>query len=264
MQSILIIGGGNMGSALALRWREAFADASLTVVDPNTAKRSALVKRGITCAAALTAYRDLPDVVVLCVKPQQAAAVLAHLRKKRAQFRSSLLVSVMAGVKLAALTGSSEMVARAMPNTPVHLGEGMSVLCAPGLAAKPRTTLTRLFSAAGKVAWVEQEKELHAVTAISGSGPAYVFAFMEALQEAAESLGLARDIARTLVTQTVRGAALLADAHAGDVATLRRNVTSPNGTTQAALKQFKKGKLTPLVTRAARAAKKRSKQLSSQ
>jgi pyrroline-5-carboxylate reductase len=261
MQSILIIGGGNMGGALASRWRAAFKDATITVIDPDAKKRAAFIKQGIAANASLGRYKASPTVVVLAIKPQSSLAVIDQLRAARAQYRDAILVSIMAGVKLEVFSGIGRYAVRAMPNTPAMIGQGMSVLYAPKLPSQHRNPLRLLFAAVGAVAWVETEKELHAVTAISGSGPAYLFAFMEALMKAGESLGLSPLHSRILVTQTMKGSALLADAKDGQVRDLRKAVTSPSGTTEAALKAFKKGKLERLVKQAAKTAEKRSRKL---
>lgn len=257
---ILIIGGGNMGGALASRWHQSFKDASVHVIEPDALKRKKLGGAGVKSHATLSQYAGTPSIVVLAVKPQSAKTVLTALKKKRGA-KSALLVSIMAGVPLSALAGVTPHIARVMPNTPALIGEGMSAICAPRLTEKQRNTVKALFGAVGAVVMVAKEKEMHAVTAISGSGPAYLFAFMEALIKASKSLGLGPELSRTLVTQTMRGAALLADQASGDVTRLREQVTSPKGTTEAALKSFKKHKLDGAVKNAARAAAKRSKKL---
>lgn len=253
---ILVIGGGNMGGAMALRWHRAGYD--VTVIEPDEARRNNLATQGLTCHTAL---EDAPqaDIAILAIKPQQF--IEAQTALCRALAHDPLLVSILAGTPLMGLHTICTRAVRAMPNLPALIGESMSVLCAPSLAADTRAKVTELFTAIGQVAWVEAENDLHAVTAISGSGPAYVFAFMEALEAAAIQQGLPRDLARQLVMQTLRGAALLADMSDKDAATLRRDVTSKGGTTEAALTALTQGEFAALVARAAAAAAERSKAL---
>jgi pyrroline-5-carboxylate reductase len=251
---IIIIGGGAMGLAMAQRFGQA-----AQVVEPDAARRDVLKANGITCYSNL-AEAPLSERYVLAIKPQQFEqftqqwqAVMAH--------RQPVLLSIMAGITLAQLQLLSTHAVRVMPNLPAQIGESMSVACAPALDAALRAEMTQLLGALGRVAWVEDEQQIHAVTAISGSGPAYVFAFMEALQQAAIAQGLSPELARLLVTQTVRGAALLADQSAEDAATLRAQVTSKGGTTQAALEAFAKGGFVVVIRDAVEAAATRSRQL---
>ena len=257
MKSILIIGGGSMGAALAMRWRERFSKIAIAVIEKDPKKRAKLKRHGIQTSAEVT---GACDILVLAIKPQQAAACIASLTAKK--HKAALVVSVMAGVPLARFKALGTHAARIMPNTPCLIGEGMSVIYAPKLPSAKRQNLTRLFEAVGKVTFVAKEEALHAVTALSGSGPAYVFAFMEALAKAGETMGLSRQLSRTLVAQTVKGSALLADAHSGEVTPLRIAVTSPGGTTEAALKHFTKLGLSRMVQDSVKTAMKRSKQLS--
>ena len=248
-----------MGAALALRWQAAGGGSIITVIEPDGTKRSALRGRGILAKAHLPAQSQPIDIVVLAVKPQSAVAAIESIRRRG--HRIKLVISVMAGVPIKAFSGIATHAARVMPNTPAIIGEGMSVIAAPTLPAALRRQVQTLFEALGRVAFVARESDLHAVTAISGSGPAYLFVFMEALIKAGTQMGLGADMARTLVTQTMKGSALLADKELGDVARLRSEVTSPKGTTEAALKTFKKNRLARVVSKAAMAARKRSKQL---
>ncbi len=261
MKSILIIGGGNMGAALAARWRERFKSATISVIEPNEPKRKSFGTPGVRIYASLAAFPGAAEMIILAVKPQMADEVLAQLRKRRG-INTSLLISIMAGVPLSRFNRIGKYAVRVMPNTPALIGEGISAICAPKVPVALQNTVKALFSAVGPVVMLEREKDMHAVTAISGSGPAYLFAFMESLMAASQSLGLGEALSRTLVTQTIRGAVLLADAKGGDVAALRKQVTSPQGTTEAALKSFKKNGLRSIVKKATKAAAKRSKQLS--
>ena len=251
--SILIIGGGNMGGALAQRWQS--AGFAVHVVEKNEHRRTELTQGGLSCYATCSEAPHT-DLVVLAIKPQQFTAQPPLLH-------APLAISIMAGITLTQLTEHSPHVSwvRIMPNLPSMIGEGMSIACAPHVTADQRAMVDEVFATVGHIGWVEKEEDLHAVTAISGSGPAYVFAFMEALENAAQSLGMDAALARQLVTQTVKGAALLADQSTDDVATLRRNVTSPSGTTEAAIAQFQKHGLSDMVKQAAHAAADRSRAL---
>ena len=256
--NILIIGGGNMGGAIA---RALAGDAryTVTVVEQDEAKRATLGALGCETYEALADVKPA-DMAILAIKPQQFAA----MRDALSAMKLPLLISIMAGIPLAALRPVSPHIVRAMPNLPAMIGESMTVLCAPEAAKELRSAVTQLFEAIGRVAWVEEEEALHAVTAISGSGPAYLFAFMEAMQHAACLHGLSPKLARELVTQTVKGAALLASQSTDDAATLRAQVTSKGGTTEAALGAFAQGNLTGLVKSAVDAASRRSSELKMQ
>lgn len=255
--NILIIGGGNMGGAIA---RALVGDARYTVavVEQDEAKRAALGALGCETYEALADAKPA-DIAILAIKPQQFAA----MRDALSAMKLPLLVSIMAGIPLAALQAISPHVVRAMPNLPAMIGESMTVLCAPEAPDELRSAVTQLFEAIGRVAWVEEEA-LHAVTAISGSGPAYLFAFMEAMQHAASLHGLSPELARELVTQTVKGAAVLVSQSTDDAATLRAQVTSKGGTTEAALAALAEGDFTGLVKSAVDAASRRSSELKMQ
>ncbi len=255
---IIIIGGGNMGGAIATRWHAA-QRGRVHVVEHDAARRNALSESGITAHASL-AHAPLAATYLLAIKPQQFADNAADFKHVMSD-REPLLISIMAGVPLAALQKISPRAVRVMPNLPALIGESMSVACAPGLDNSSEKTVTMLFDSIGAIAWVADEEQLHAVTAISGSGPAYVFAFMEALQHAAGELGLDPELAAHLVAQTLRGAALLAEQSPVDVATLRAQVTSKGGTTEAALHALVDGKFQALIIRAVKAADARSKAL---
>jgi len=257
---IIIIGGGNMGGAIASRWHSAQAGC-VHVVEHDAARREILGALGITTHASLE-HAPLAASYLLAIKPQQFTENIAEFKHVMSD-REPLLISIMASVPLSALQEISPRAVRVMPNLPAIIGESMSVACAPGLDSGARKTVTMLFDSIGAIAWVEQEEQLHAVTAISGSGPAYVFAFMEALQQAATEAGLSPELATQLVNQTLRGAALLAGQSPVDVGTLRAQVTSKGGTTEAALHTLVDGKFAALISRAVKAADARSKSLAS-
>ena len=255
---IIIIGGGNMGGAIARRWHDA-QGGCVHVVEHDASRRKALEELGIKTHTLLE-HAPLAATYLLAIKPQQFSQSVTEL-KHIISDREPLLISIMAGVPLSALHAISPRAVRVMPNLPALIGESMSVACAPGLAKLSENMVTRLFESIGAIAWVEDEDQLHAITAISGSGPAYVFAFMEALQHAAVDLGVDPELAGHLVAQTLRGAALLAEQSPVNVTTLREQVTSKGGTTEAALATLTKGKLDDLISRAVKAADARSKAL---
>ena len=256
--SVLIIGGGNMGGAIA-RALHAAPSFSVSIIETNDTARAGFAITGIPAFATL-AEAPKADTYLLAIKPQQYAGYTSELKAALGN-ATPLLISIMAGIPLAALNTISPRAVRVMPNLPATIHESMSVLCAPALDAASRSFAESLFATIGKTAWVEVEEQLHAVTAISGSGPAYVFAFMEALEAAALAHNLPPELARNLVTQTVRGAALLADQSSDSAATLRAQVTSKGGTTEAALAALSTGQFQALITAAADAAAARSREL---
>jgi pyrroline-5-carboxylate reductase len=254
--TLLILGGGNMGSALAARWvASGHPPAQLIVVEPSALRRAALQDTGLVTFPALEDVAAKPDIVVLAIKPQSFAEVKSGLQKRWSEV---LVISIMAGVMLAEIPAARR--ARVMPNLPVSLGLGMSVCFAPALSSTDRKRVDDLFAACGEVAWLEDEKQFHAVTAISGSGPAYLFSFMEAFEAAARDLGLEGNLAHQLVTQTLRGSVAMASVSQADVTLLREQVTSKGGTTEAALNVLHQA-LASVLQQAARAAAERSKAL---
>lgn len=241
--SLWLIGAGNMGGALLGRWRAAGLDP--VVADPRLGQH--LPATGT------------PETVVLAVKPQVWQAATAVLGERLGA--GTLVVSVMAGVTLAALADRfpGATVARAMPNTPAALGRGITGLLSDGATAGERARLDTLFAAAGATVWLDGEADFDALTAVSGSGPAYVFAFIEALAAAGEATGLGPDLALRLATATVTGASALA-AGGTPPGELRAAVTSPNGTTAAGLAVLRPG-LGPLLRDTVAAAAARSREL---
>jgi pyrroline-5-carboxylate reductase len=270
MAQVLLIGAGNMGYALLQRWAEGAAHR-LTVVEPDDALRA---RAGATGAATYAGIADLPtgllaDVAVIATKPQVVPRAIAELHPfLRA---SGLLVSIAAGVTLRTMFeqggleqgGRDIAIIRCMPNMPAVIGEGMIVCCADGKASPVHRDLARqLLSAVGRTVFVEDEALMDAVTAVSGSGPAYVFHLLEAFCAAGVCAGLPEDLAMTLVKQTVFGAARLAMESEATPDRLRRQVTSPGGTTAAALEVLMESNgLGPLMARAVEAARRRSVEL---
>jgi len=205
------------------------------------------------------------DIVVLSVKPQNMAEALESI--KDAIGGDKLVISIAAGVKtanIAAVLGDVAIV-RVMPNTPALIGEGASALFATAKAKPMLEAAKAIFSAVGKAIVVDDENLIDAVTAVSGSGPAYYFLLMEEMIKAAGELGLNNNVAKDLVLQTAKGAALLAaeaDKNNEGLGELRRKVTSPGGTTEAALKVLMDGQFSPLIAKAIKKARDRSRELS--
>lgn len=253
-----------MGMAMAQGWVKAgLPGAALTLVDPQPHETvSAFAAR---TGAGLRA--DLPDetprVIVLAVKPQALPSVLAVL--KPIVGRETLIVSIAAGISIGQIVSGlgSERVVRTMPNTPAQLGKGITgAVAGPAVGADDKALTDALLAAAGETVWVEEEKLLDAVTAVSGSGPAYVFYLVEALAAAGQEQGLSAEQAMTLARQTIIGAAALLEADDSEAAQLRKNVTSPAGTTEAALNVLMgPDGLAPLMVKTVAAARARSEEL---
>ena len=237
---ITFLGGGNMAIALVGGLiQRGFAPHDLSVIEilPEARERlSAQFAINVFGEASTEALRC--DVLVLAVKPQQMRAALAGLP---AGDNKPLIVSIAAGLlvdDLARWMGGYRRIVRAMPNTPALIGAGMTGLYAdPAANAEDRNRAEAILGAVGETVWVNSENLIDSVTAISGSGPAYVFLFLEAMQEAARELGLTAETARTLAIQTVLGSAQLAEQSTDPVSVLRERVTSKGGTTEAALKK---------------------------
>lgn len=258
--TLWLIGCGNMGGALLDRWAAAGWVSRIVVIDPASPSVPAGVE--VRTELPIQGGVPVPDVVVIAVKPQIAAAALDGLPGLVGP--STIAVSIMAGSQLAeiaALTGCGQVV-RAMPNTPAAIGKGVTALYANGADVAVRGVATALFAAAGQTLWLEAENQFDAVTALSGSGPAYVFRFIESLAAAGEAAGLPASLAEILARSTVIGAAALADADPRPVRELRAVVTSPGGTTEAGLGALDADPGLPqLVRSAVRAAAARSKEL---
>ena len=263
---LLLVGCGKMGWAMAQGWLDTGLDPdNLAAVEPHVATAQLARDAGIHTVSDPTELADdfMPDWVVLAVKPQVLAEVAPHF----AGYASvSTYLSVVAGKPVAALRamlGGRAAIVRAMPNTPVAIRRGMSVAFAgSGVKPEAKVACTALLGAVGEVAWIEEEAMMDAVTAVSGSGPAYVFLLIEALADAAVAAGLPQDLALTLAHNTVSGAGELALGSDDTAAKLRRNVTSPGGTTEAALKVLMAdGGLPDMMERAVAAATARSREL---
>ncbi len=265
---VVLVGGGQMGGALMGGWlSRGLAAGDLHVVEPDPERRAELARRGavrIHAAAAEVPAELVPEALVLAVKPQVMDRVLMECAALAA--RARLILSVAAGVPLAAYErafGAQRPIVRAMPNTPAAVGRGTSVLVANGAVdADGRRRAQALLEAVGTVHWLDREDLLHAVTALSGSGPAYVFLLVEAMGAAGAALGLAPELAMRLARETVSGAGALLAESGAEPAALRRAVTSPGGTTEAALSVLMgEGGLVALLERAMAQAERRSREL---
>ena len=260
---LTFIGGGNMATALiGGLLKNGWSRESIAVVEIDAGARARLERDfGVrTCESASEAAGA--GCIVLAVKPQQLRAVAGVLGPMVGE---ALIISIAAGVRASDLSrwlGGHGRVIRAMPNTPALVLTGMTGLyAAPGATAEDRARAEEILGAAGETLWVRDEADIDAITAISASGPAYVFYFIEALQEAAADLGFDREASRRLALRTFAGAVKLAAESDDDVATLRAKVTSKGGTTERALAQLESDRVREAVARAARAAAARSKEL---
>jgi pyrroline-5-carboxylate reductase len=271
---IILVGGGNMGSALVAGWCDGVkgpaghvgGGRAIVVVEPDHDRRARLADRlGVRVLASPAALPPPApaDVVVIAVKPQIMADVLPAYRAHAAE--GALILSIAAGRTLTFLKSrlGGGAIIRAMPNTPAAVGAGISVLCAnAAVTAAQRELAGDLLSAVGSVAWIDDEALMDAVTAVSGSGPAYVFLLAECLAEAGAAAGLPPALAAELARATVIGAGRLLATSDAPAAALRRDVTSPGGTTAAALDVLlATDGLAALMTRAVAAAAARSRQL---
>ncbi len=264
--NITFIGGGNMASAIigGLRARQFDADALRAAdVDPEARNRIEQKYPGVLCFSSASEAIRGGDVIVLAVKPQQLREAVAGLGIVG---NAHLIVSIAAGITLESLgrwLGGYTRLIRAMPNTPALIGAGMSGLYADPshVSAADRSHAEAILGAVGETLWIDAADKMDAVTAVSGSGPAYVFYFIEALEQAAQELGLAPDAARRLALQTFTGASRLAAGSADPVAMLRERVTSKGGTTEAALQCMAADQVKDSIVRAIKAANARGREL---
>lgn len=268
MSNICFIGGGNMATSLigGLIAKGHPAD-SIYVSDPNESQRSQLEQQfSINTCSNCKSAMEHSDIVVLAVKPQIMKTVAQDVKAALTDISiKPLFVSIAAGINLSSLQtwlGEDQAIVRCMPNTPSLIQLGAS-----GLFANEQTSIVQrnlaetVLKAAGIVQWVQSEEEIDAVTAVSGSGPAYYFLLMEAMIDAGVELGLSRETASELTIQTAIGAAHMAKESDIDVAELRKRVTSPGGTTEQAINTFEGANLRDIVKSALNAAHSRSGEL---
>jgi pyrroline-5-carboxylate reductase len=267
--TVTFIGGGNMARAIYGGLLDSgFTATNISIVDPSTAAQDNARQAGIEQAFDRAPDEALSaDLIVLAIKPQITNAALAPLAGRLGP--NSVVLSIVAGIStqsLATLLGLSDSgpIIRCMPNTPALVGEGMTGLYSNSHAgaAEGKALAERVMSSVGQCVWVEKEPDLDVVTAISGSGPAYFFLFIESLTDAAIALGMDSESARKLALQTALGASRLASFSDEDAATLRKNVTSPGGTTEQAIQSFETSDIRGIVARATQAAARRSVELS--
>jgi len=266
---IAFIGGGNMTrSIVSGLLADGVPAGRLRIAEPDTERRTALQRDfDVTVHADNSTTAAGADVVVLAVKPQVLQTVARDLASELAGSKA-LAVSIAAGVRSADLArwlGGAVPVIRAMPNTPALLGCGAAVLYAgPGATAHHRELAESILRAVGSVSWITDEMQMDTVTALSGSGPAYFFLLIEAMADAAASAGLDGGLARLLAVETALGAARMAIESGEDIAVLRRRVTSPGGTTEAAIGTLEQRGFRELVDAALAQAAARSRELAEQ
>jgi pyrroline-5-carboxylate reductase len=264
-QPLVLVGAGKMGGALLVGWLERGLDPrAVVVVDPSPPPDSAAILTKAGIASAATPPAVTARVIVVAVKPQIIAGVLPDLRRMIGP--ATVALSIAAGATLANLEAGlgPAAIVRSIPNTPAQVGRGATAAIANlRVDAAGKALVTALLEAVGVVAWVEDEALIDTATAVSGSGPAYVFLLAECLAEAAAAEGLPPELAARLARATVSGAGELLRQSELSPAELRKNVTSPNGTTAAALTiLMSKTGLAPLMRQAVAAARRRSRELS--
>ncbi len=261
---IAFIGGGNMARAILGGLRATMPASAFTVIEPVAALREALVRDfGVGVHEAAHAELSRADVVVWAVKPQSFVEAAAPCRP-HLDVGAALHLSIMAGIRSEALVREvgSEMIVRAMPNTPALIGQGIAGLVArPAVSAAQRAMVERVLAPTGQLLWLQREEQLDAVTALSGSGPAYVFYVLEALIAGGESCGLSAADAKQLALATLAGATALAAQSAETPAVLRERVTSKGGTTHAALEVLRERGVGAAIQAAIAAANTRAREL---
>ena len=263
--TIGFIGAGNMANGLIRGLiAKGTRPENIWASDFDESKLKLLSQDCGICTGNNSDIASNANVIVLAVKPQVMRDVCKALAADLDR-RGALLVSIAAGITTAHLEswfGESAAIVRCMPNTPALVGMGASGLFANARVTEEQKLLAQgIISTVGFATWVDADSDIDIVTAVSGSGPAYFFLFMEAMQATAKEMGLSEDLARALTYHTAAGAAALAQYSEDDIATLRRNVTSPGGTTEQAILQFEDGDLRGLVAKALKAARTRSVEL---
>lgn len=264
---ITFLGGGNMASALiGGLLKQGFSSSDIRAIELLETGRERLQKDfGIRALASPDQAALDCDVLVLAVKPQQMREALTPFA---GHLQNQLVISIAAGLRLGDLSrwlGGHTKLVRAMPNTPALIGQGVTGLFAgAGVSPAERDIVNRILGAVGSSVWVDREELIDAVTALSGSGPAYVFHFIEALESAGEELGLSAETARKLAIATLVGSSALAAGSHEPPAVLRERVTSKGGTTAAALQSMAQDQFPAMIARALRAAADRGKEMGEQ
>ncbi|GJI95256.1 pyrroline-5-carboxylate reductase [Duganella caerulea] len=267
MMKIAFIGGGNMASALiAGLANKLTAGANIHVADPNAEALARLHQQfGVTTASGADAAVSAADVIVLAVKPQSMREVAAQLLPLIDKSKQPLVVSIAAGIRIEDLSrwlGGYGAIVRCMPNTPALIGMGITgMACTAGVSAPQKQAADDILRAVGPTVWLDDESQIDAVTAVSGSGPAYVFYFIEAMQQAAQDMGLSAEQGRQLALATFAGASQLAVQSTEPVSLLRERVTSKGGTTYAALTSMEASGVKGAIIQAMKAAQQRGKEM---
>jgi len=265
---ITFLGGGNMATALigGLR-KQGYSAAAMQVVEPLEENREKLTRAfGVRCCATMDAAALNCEILVLAVKPQQIREALAPLTGQfKGLLKEQLVVSIAAGLRMTDISrwlGGYRKLVRSMPNLPAVIGAGISGLYAdPAVDHEGRDMAEKILKAVGHTLWIADEAQMDAVTAVSGSGPAYIFYFIEALQQSAQALGFDAAAARKLAIETFVGAARMAEQSQESFSELRQRVTSKGGTTEAALNSFENDGVGAAIIRGVEAAAVRGREL---
>ncbi|MDO4433463.1 MAG: pyrroline-5-carboxylate reductase [Alysiella sp.] len=258
--TIYFLGGGNMAEAIISGLYRSGSQETIHVTDPSAEKRAKLTTQyGVHTSNTLPELNE-HDILVLAVKPQDMQAACENV-----QHNNALIVSIAAGLPTTTLSHylkDTQRLIRAMPNTPAKVGLGVTGLfAANGTNEQDKQRAQSLFDASGQTVWLNNETQMHAITAISGSGPAYVFYLLNALQQAAQQQGFDASTARTLALHIFQGAAALAAQSSEEFAVLQQQVTSKGGTTQAALTTFEQHQIAENLNKGVQAAAERSQEL---
>ena len=263
---LAFIGGGNMAFALIVGLKNKnFSMSDIVVVEHDVSKWATLEQLGVQISADLNTVNDC-SAIVLAIKPQQLSALAKNLTPLLiSAAKQPLIISIAAGIRLTDLSrwlGDYQTIVRAMPNTPAQIQAGITGLFAmPNVSKKHIALADQILKAAGRTIWLDSEEKLDAVTAISGSGPAYVFYFIEALQAAALNLGLNEQQAKELSIATFKGASLLAETSTTPIETLRMQVTSKGGTTEQGVLSLENSQVKQAIMLAAQKACERANTL---
>ena len=261
---ISFLGGGNMAHALiGGMLKQGFAASGIQVIDPGADARARLAAAyAVNSVESAEMLAEVGDLLVLAVKPQQMKDAVTPLAGR---LGDALVVSIAAGLDMATLSrwlGGHRRIVRCMPNTPALIGAGITGLCPfPEVSEGERAAAERVLSAVGSTVWIDDEGRMDGVTALSGSGPAYVFLFIEAMQQAAADLGFTPEQGRQLAIETVQGAAALAAQSSEPAAVLRERVTSKGGTTEAALRTMAEQGVKEGIIAGVKAAEARGREL---
>lgn len=263
MNKVAFIGAGNMSRCILVGMiNQGFNADNVIVSNPSAPKREALAEDyGVHQTECNIHAANFADVIILSVKPHLIKQVCAEIADK-VDISNKCFISVAAGVSLAqmqSVLGKTAAIIRCMPNTPSQLGVGMTGFYAPSyIAPQQKQFANSLLASVGQVLWLDTEADIDNLITVSGSGPAYFFAFMEAMQNQAIAFGFSEQVARQLVQQTALGAAQMVVQNDDSIASLRENVTSKGGTTQAALTSFREQNLAGIVNKAMKACKARA------